>query len=272
MGNIKKNPNIRKDVPLKKMFNILIIMSAVGSAFGRDVPAPEYAESRDIFLGGAGAIITRNPHRGIGTESHGIPLFFYQKEKLSLYGPMMNYSLLKDSGWEVRGLARMRFEGYEEDDSRYLRGMDDREWTLELGGSLSRILGEARITADVSADVLNEHKGHQVRLSYNYDFRGAANIRDLLVTPSVGVTYRSSQLNDYYYGVRSDEAIPGRPEYHVGDSIGLLTALRLNYRLDEQWSVMAMTSVQWLGSEITDSPIVEKHYMASLLLGIMYRF
>ena len=166
----------------------------------------------------------------------------------------------------------MRFEGYEEDDSRYLRGMDDREWTLELGGSLSRILGEARITADVSADVLNEHKGHQVRLSYNYDLRGPANIRNLLVTPSIGITYRSNQLNDYYYGVRSSEAIPGRPEYDVGDSIGLLTALRLNYRLNERWSVMGMAAVRWLGSEITDSPIVEKDYMASMLLGIMCRF
>ena len=135
-----------------------------------------------------------------------------------------------------------------------------------------RILGEARITTDVSADVLNEHKGHQVRLFYNYDFRGAANIQDLLATPSFGVTYRSRQLNDYYYGVRDDEVIPGRPEYHAGDSIGLLAGLRLNYRLDERWSTMAMASVQWLGSEITDSPVVEKHYVASFLLGIMYRF
>jgi len=250
----------------------LVIVLAVETALGRDVMDSNYAGTRDVFMAGAGAVISLNPHRGIGTESHGIPLFFYQQEKLSLYGPMVNYSLIKEAGWEVRGLARMRFEGYEEDDSRYLRGMDDREWTLELGGSVSRALGEGRITADASADVLNEHKGHQVRLSYNYDFRGAANIRDLLVTPGIGVTYRSSQLNDYYYGVRSSEAIPGRPEYDVGDSTGLLTALRLNYRLDEQWSVMGMASVQWLGNEITDSPIVEKHYMASFLLGIMCRF
>ena len=266
------NPYIRKDVLLKKILYILILITSVRIAFGGDAPAAEYAGKRDVFMAGAGVIITRNPHKGIGTESRGIPLFFYRNEKFLFYGPILNYSLLKEERWEVRGLARVRFEGYEEDDSRYLRGMDDREWTLELGGSLSRILGEARITADVSADVLNEHKGHQVRLSYNYDFRGAANIRDLLVTPSIGVTYRSRQLNDYYYGVRSNEAIPGRPEYNVGDSTGLLTALRLNYRLNEQWSVMGMGAVQWLGSEITDSPIVEKHYMTSLLLGILFRF
>lgn len=257
---------------MKKILYILIIMLAVGTAAGRDVMDSNYAGTRDIFMAGAGAVISLNPHKGIGAESRGIPLFFYSKEKFSLYGPMMNYSLVKEAGWEVRALARMRFEGYEEDDSRYLRGMDDREWTLEFGGSLSRSLGEGRVTADFSADVLNEHQGHEVRLSYNYDFRGAANIRDLLVTPSIGVAYRSSRLNNYYYGVRSSEAIPGRPEYNVGDSTGLLTALRLNYRLDESWSVMGMASVQWLGSEITDSPIVEKHYRASLLLGIMCRF
>ena len=252
--------------------NILILALAVGTAAGRDVMDSNYAGARDVFMAGAGAIITRNPHKGIGTESRGIPLFFYRKEKLSLYGPIMNYLLLKEERWEVRGLARMRFEGYEEDDSRYLRGMDDREWTLELGGSLSRILGEARITADVSADVLNEHKGHQVRLSYNYDLRGPANIRDLLVTPSIGVTYRNSQLNDYYYGVRASEVIAGRPEYDVGDSTGMTAGVRINYALSENLSLMGMISFEWLGDEIKNSPIVDKDHMESFLLGMIYRF
>jgi outer membrane protein len=123
-----------------------------------------------------------------------------------------------------------------------------------------------------TADVLNEHKGHEFRLSYDYDFRGAFNVSALSVTPGVGVTYRSRQLNDYYYGVRSDEVIPGRPQYEVGDSTGLLASVRANYRLYERWSVMAMTSVEWLGSEITDSPIVEKDYEISMLVGVMYRF
>jgi len=257
---------------MKKVFFIFILALAVRAIEGKEFPAGEYAGPREIFMAGAGAVITRNPHRGIGTESRGIPLFFYQKEKVSLYGPIMNYSLLEDAGWEVRGLARVRFEGYEEDDSRYLRGMDDRDWTLELGGSVSRALGGGEITVTGTADVLNEHKGHEIRISYDYAFRGAFNLPDLSVTPGAGFNYRSSDLNDYYYGVRSDEATPVRPEYDVGDSTGLLAALRLNYRLNEQWSVMGMTSIQWLGSEITDSPIVEKHYVASLLLGIMYRF
>ena len=266
------NFTFEKDEPLKKIFYILIVTLAVDSALGQSATDANNVNSGDIFMAGAGAVITRNPQKGIGTESRGIPIFLYRKDNLSIYGPMMNYSLLKNANWEVRGIARMRFEGYEDEDSKYLRGMDDREWTLELGGSLSRALGVGKVTADITADVLDEHKGYEVTLSYNYDFRAAANIRDLMVTPSIGVTYRSSRLNDYYYGVRSSEAIPGRPRYKVGDSTGLLASLRLNYRFGERWSVMGMASVEWLGREITDSPIVEKHYVGSLLVGIMRRF
>jgi outer membrane protein len=257
---------------MKKLLYISILSLAVEAVAGRDVMDPNYAGRRDIFMVGAGAVISLNPHKGIDTRVRGIPIFVYRKDKLSLYGPIMNYSLYKQARWEARGIARVRFEGYEEDDSRYLRGMEEREWTLELGGSLSRGLGEGRVTADVTADVLNKHKGYEARLSYNYDFRAAANIRDLLVTPSIGVTYRSSRLNDYYYGVQSAEAIPGRPEYKVGDSVGLMTALRLNYRFSRRWSTMGMASLQWLGKEITDSPIVEKNYRLGFLLGIIYRF
>ncbi|MHC4324871.1 MAG: MipA/OmpV family protein [Planctomycetota bacterium] len=257
---------------MNKILYICILALAVEGAAGRDFTDPNYAGTRDIFMVGAGAVISLNPHKGISTRVRGIPILVYRKDKLSLYGPMMNYSLYKQARWEARAVARVRFEGYEEDDSKYLRGMEEREWTLELGSSLSRGLGEARVTADFTADVLNKHKGYEAKLSYNYDFRAAANIRNLLVTPSIGVTYRSSRLNDYYYGVRSSEAIPGRPEYKAGDSVGLMTALRLNYRFSRRWSTMGMASLQWLGKEITDSPIVEKNYRIGFLLGIMCRF
>jgi len=257
---------------LKKVICVLIIAAGAGGALGEEAPAEKYAGTTEVFMAGAGAVITRNPYKGIGAEGRGIPLFFYRSENLSLYGPIASYSLLDDVGWRLRGLARMRFEGYDQDDSRYLRGMDDRDWTLELGAAVSRGFGPGELTASGTSDVLNEHRGHEVRLTYDYDFRGAFGVTELSVTPGAGLTYRSSDLNDYYYGVRSDEAAPGRPEYEAGDSTGLLASLRANYMLNERWSVMAMTAVEWLGSEITDSPIVDKDYEVSALLGVMYRF
>jgi len=223
-------------------------------------------------MAGGGAVITENPYKGVGTESRGIPLFLYKVDRLSLYGPIVDYSLFENDGWRASAIAKVRFEGFDEDDSRYLNGMDDREWTFELGGALSRAFDWGRLMADFSADVLGEHEGYELDLSYGYDFNGAFKLPALMVTPSIGVNYRSSQLNDYYYGVRSSEAIAGRPRYDAGDSTGLTTGLRLNYRLDDRWSLMGMAFLEWLGDEITDSPIVDEDYVASFLIGIMYRF
>jgi len=256
---------------LEKRLYIVILLLVVTAAFGRGTNESEYRPA-DMFMAGGGAVITQNPYKGIGTESRGIPLFLYKTNRFSLYGPIVDYSLFENDNWSASAIAKVRFEGFDEEDSRYLSGMDDREWTFELGGALSRTFDWGRLMADFSADVLGEHEGYELDLSYSYDFNGAFNLPALRVTPSIGVNYRSSRLNDYYYGVRSSEAIAGRPQYDAGDSSGLTTGLRLNYRLDDRWSLMGMAFLEWLGDEITDSPIVDEDYVASFLVGIMCRF
>ena len=60
-----------------------------------------------------------------------------------------------------------------------------------------------------------------------------------MITPIIGVNYRSHQLNDYYYGVRASEAIAGRPKYDAGDSTGLMAGVRVNYNLSESLILMS---------------------------------
>jgi len=232
----------------------------------------DYARPTSLFSAGAGAIVTKEPYKGMDTESRGIPFFLYRTERFSLYGPMMSYSLFAEEGWEIDAITKVRFEGYEEDDSRFLQGMDDRKWTLETGGSLSKNFLYGKIIADFTADVLNEHKGHELGFSYSYDFRDALKNRALTLTPNIGLSYRSRQLNDYYYGVRASEATATRPEYNVGDSTGLTAGLRINYMYSENLSLMAMVSFEWLGNEIKNSPIVDEDHIESYLFGIMYKF
>ena len=257
---------------MKFIFHVMILFVAFNTGFGANAEESGYKGPKNIFFVGGGAIITKNPYKGIDTETHGIPIFLYKTERFSLFGPRMSYSLFEDDGWELSGLAKVRFEGYEEDESDYLRGMDDREWTVELGGSLSKTFSLGKLTADFAADILGEHKGHEFRFSYSYDFRDAFQIPSLTMTPNIGVNYRSHQLNDYYYGVRASEAIAGRPKYDAGDSTGLTAGVRVNYKLSESLILMSMISFEWLGSDIKDSPIVDEDHIESFLLGLIYRF
>ena len=254
---------------------ILLLVIPPWTAAAEQIPADgqsNYARPKTLFSAGAGVIITKEPYKGMDAESQGIPFFLYRTERFSLYGPMMSYSLFSEEGWEIDAVAKVRFEGYEEDDSRFLQGMDDRKWTLETGGSLSKNFPGGKITADLTADVLNEHKGHELGFSYSYDFRGAFKNPALILTPNIGLNYRSRNLNDYYYGVRASEATVTRPEYNVGDSTGLTTGLSINYIYSENLSLMAMVSFEWLGSEIKNSPIVDEDHIESYLFGIMYKF
>jgi outer membrane protein len=255
--------------------SIILALMLSWTAAAEQIPADgqsDYARPTSLFYAGAGAIVTKEPYKGMDTESRGIPFFLYRTERFSLYGPMMSYSLLAEEGWEIDAIARVRFEGYEEDDSRFLQGMDDRKWTLEMGGSLSKNFLYGKITADFTADVLNEHKGHELGFSYSYDFRDALKNPALTVTPKIGLGYRSRQLNDYYYGVSASEATVTRPEYNVGDSTDLNAGLLINYIYSENLSLMAMVSFEWLGNEIKNSPIVDEDHIESYLFGIMYRF
>ena len=264
----------QKYMILRSIILVMTLSGVVKAEFTTDHGKSDEARPNptSFFSVGAGAIMTRNPYKGVGIESRGIPIFLYRTERLSLYGPMMSYSLFEDDDWEIKGLAKVRFEGYEEDDSRFLQGMDDRKWTLEMGGSLSKNFLNGKITADLTADILNEHQGYELGFYYSYDFRRFLENPALTLTPNVGLGYRSSQLNDYYYGVRASEAIVSRAEYHAGDSTGLITGLRMNYFHSENLSFMALVSFEWLGNEIRNSPIVDEDHIESFLIGIMYSF
>jgi outer membrane protein len=255
--------------------SILLVMILSWTAQAESTAADrksDYTRPTTLFSAGAGAIVTKEPYRGMDTKSRGIPFFLYMTERFSLYGPMMSYSLFSEEGWEIDALAKVRFEGYEEDDSRFLQGMDDRKWTLETGGSLSKNFLGGKIIADLTADVLNEHKGHELGCYYSYDFRDSRKNPALILTPNIGLNYRSRQLNDYYYGVRASEAIATRPEYNVGDSTGLTAALRINYMYSENISLTVMVSFEWLDNEIKNSPIVDEDHIESYLFGIIYKF
>lgn len=241
----------------------------------QDLRSPDISAERPdrTFRLGAGVLSLHKPYKGVDADCYGIPFLFYQDQKLTIFGPMASYSFFgEDNQWAFQGLARVRTEGYEEDDSRYLNGMSDRDPTLELGARFLTDLDFAVLSMDFTHDVLDEHRGYEFRLTLRKMFRNILDIESLNLTPSAGVNWRSKQLNDYYYGVRTSEVAAGRPAYNASGSVGWLTGLQLDYKLTEKWSLFSMLNVEWLGSEITDSPIVEDHYSASLLFGAMYEF
>lgn len=250
-------------------FFSLILLGAVPAT--AEQTSADNPEAR-LWAGG-GFLTLQKPYKGVEAECYAVPLLIYQGPKFTLFGPVATYSLFgEENRWGVLALARIRTEGFTNNESRYLNGMSDRDPTVELGLRYLHDLTFAVLSLDFSHDILDKHSGWESRLTFRKTFRDIGNIESLSLTPSIGVNWRSKQLNDYYYGVRTAESAPGRDAYNAGGSIGWLSGLQLNYKLTDKWSLFGLANLEWLDSEITDSPIVEKDYTLSLLGGLIIEF
>lgn len=235
-------------------------------------PQGERPPPLPLMMLGPGVVISQKAQKSAPLEILPIPLFMVQWNRLRLFGPQLSYTLVRRGKAALEGVVKMRSEGYEAEEGPALRGMSDRNRTLEAGLAFQMNWDWATLGIDWSSDILQQHGGYELRGTLSRRLNDLGGIERLQVTPLVGVNRRSRPLNNYYYGVRADETAPDRPEYAAKSSWGLLAGIRVEKGLTQKWTLHAGLFGEWLNQEITKSPIVDKPYRLSGIAGAMYRF
>jgi len=238
----------------------------VTTAWCRDVESG--AEERDgptMYLGG-GALIYSKSYVGVDPRVYPIPLFAYEGERLYLRGLVGGYRLLMDKGWSIGPIVQPRFEGYSQDESSALRGMGDRDWSIDAGLGTSWLTRFGLFELSGVTDILGRHRGQEVELTYTIMFP----LMGFDFVPSAGMRWKSGNLVDYYYGVRPSEARSGRFAYDGDAALDPFLRLAVRRKITERWSLLAAAQYEWLDDEITDSPIVDARYDASFIIGMLY--
>lgn len=228
--------------------------------------SPEQEEAR-LSLGVGGAMV-RQPYKGMETEFYVIPIIDYQKGNFSFHGNRAAYLLYRDCKWKFSLIGEMRQGVYEDSDDEYLKGMQDRDMTLDGGFAIGTDLGGIGFTASWLTDLFSKHQGQEVRLVLDKRFT----CDRLTLTPSAGLSFYDNNFADYYYGVRTREARPNRPAFDVDSAYSLFAGVWADYRLDCNWSIFSGFTYTWYSGEITDSPVVERDYMTSVIAGLKYQF
>jgi outer membrane protein len=217
---------------------------------------------------GAGFVYRSPVYRGQDADGLPIPMVFYQKDRLYFRGSRLGYQVYKEDAFSFDVLAKWAFRGYDADDSRHLRGMDDRDGSIEGGVAFSYNDGWGTAGISFVTDLLSKHDGQEMTFSYAKRFIH----EPWVLTPSAGITWQSNNLTDYYYGVERDEVMAGRPYYSVGEAWNPFVSLTTQYYFTEKWSSLVMLQYEWLDSEISDSPIVNKQYQVRVMAGVMCKF
>lgn len=216
---------------------------------------------------------------GEDTRTFVVPTIGYEGERLFFRGINGGVHLFKRNGFEFDAILGARLDRWDAKDlsesalaavgvDRAL--LEDRDIGVDAGLALSWRGKHGKLSLGAKGDVSNASGGYEVALGYQASFSVA---RGLLV-PSVGVSYWSADLSDYYYGTLPVEEARGVVRYRPGSAI--VPSLGVSYLrpLPRGWLLVAGVEMRWLGSDIVDSPLVDDDSgrAPSVFMGISRAF
>ena len=144
----------------------------------------------------------------------------------------------------------------------------DRDYAGELGVELLTDGPWGTLQLAAFHDVSGTHKGFELEADYA---RGWRNQR-VYIEPSVGLSYKSAALNDYYWGVKPGEIGSNLPGYEAGSGVNAFARLQFSYQINRSWTFSFVGDVERLNDEAANSPIVDDDYIFGYFAGFGYRF
>lgn len=144
----------------------------------------------------------------------------------------------------------------------------DRDYAFEAGLELLTNGGWGFAQVSAHRDVSNTHDGYELYASVGRTFRE----NRWFVEPSLGVSYKSARMNDYYWGVRPMEANLALPEYQAGAGWNTHMRLATSYQITRNWSFVASARYERLNGAAWASPLAEERSVKSAFTGFNFRF
>lgn len=143
-----------------------------------------------------------------------------------------------------------------------------RDYAVEVG--LETLLdGEwGQATLRAFHDVSGTHEGYELSADYSYrTTRGRWS-----VAPSVGVSWKSAALSDYYWGVHENEDSAALHFYEARGGLGWEAGLRASYYLSKSLRLAFSANYEQLQHSIAQSPLVKRDYVLGYFAGLGWQF
>jgi outer membrane protein len=219
---------------------------------------------------GLGVIARSSPYRDYNAGVFQvIPAITYNGERLQIFGPSVQLSILGSGKIRLATTGKYRIGVYDEDESDFLEGMGDRESTFMAGLALLAELPKGvELTIGYEHDVLDEIGGGTARFGLEKSFQFSV----FRFSPDIGLNWTSSKIANYDFGVPKDKETIERPAYDLDDTVSFEASLGLFIDISRNWMMVVNVKSEFLGEEVTDSPIVTDDYVIKGFSAINYVF
>lgn len=144
----------------------------------------------------------------------------------------------------------------------------ERDYAIELGVEMLTGGNWGALQLTAFHDISGTHGGYELYADYRFGWR----LQRLYLEPSFGLSYKSAELNNYYWGVRPEEAGVVTSPYEADAGLNWHLRFMVGYQLDKRWAVSLVTEYERLNDEAAASPIVENDGVLGWFVGASYRF
>ena len=146
--------------------------------------------------------------------------------------------------------------------------LPDRDYAVELGVEMLTDGSWGALQFSAFHDISGTHEGFELYANYSYGWRD----RRLYIEPSIGASYKSADLNNYYYGVTDDEAGIVVAPYDAEAGLNWHARLMLGYQLSRYWALSLVAEYERINDEAAASPVVKERDVLGYFAGVAYRF
>ena len=200
-------------------------------------------------------------------KTSGIPIVLYEGEQFFARGGNIGWDFLNSDVVEVAVIGQFLGDGYDESDSRILKGNGDKDPSFGVGGQVIWKPENFGFKLSVVQDVTDNSDGAQAVGGVFYSYKASP----WMITPSASVVWQSDDYNDYYYGVKS--RAKNANAYSASSDINYRFGIFAAYQQPtSNWMFMGGLRYEIFGDEITDSTIVSEDEQLSALIGVAYTF
>ncbi len=216
------------------------------------------------LLAGAG----QSPFDKDGTETGLIPDFLIEGDRFNLGTSGLTFEVIQRGDFTLSARLAPRWFAADPADVAGLEQLK-RDIAIEAGLSARFAFGNFEAELEALQDVSDTHGGMAVNASLSTGF----SVSDrFTIGAKAGATWMDADLATYSYGVFPAEASGSLAAYRVGDSVTPSISIKASYALADHISLTGGVETSFLPESVTDSPIVKRETLTSVVIGLRYEF
>jgi outer membrane protein len=234
----------------------------------------DYIRNYDLndYAIGLSYSVSQSPYAGGENSGYAYPYLTsfrhnaFTDDWLILTGGDVGVRWVNDKGWVLGAVTRIRTEGTGSSLLDELADIDVRKWRVEAAPLVGWRGWPVHLELKWYNEIFSNFGGPttEFRTSLPREHPWG------WFVPAVTLVHNSAGHNRYYYGVSESEASPAIEPYTPDAGMNVRAGISTGYAINNRWLLSVTLNHEWMGSEIKNSPIVDKNSVWSGSIGIAY--